>query len=198
MADSHGKPDTIAAAVALFKSKGCLYMYHLGDICDSGYPETVESCVDILKANNVAAIKGNNDHAISINNSDMNFSVISKNTIDYLSGLPLVTEYGEAIFTHSLPFVKTLGLSCMIRGLGREEASFFFAEYPKKILFRGHSHNPEFICREGSKTVFMSINPGENKILSDNLPCIVTCGSLADGFCMIWNPDKKSVKCYSI
>ncbi len=198
MADSHGKPDTIAAAVALFKSKDCLYMYHLGDICDSGYPETVESCVSILKANNVAAIKGNNDHAVAINNPELNFSVISKNTIDYLSGLPLVTENGEVIFTHSLPFVKTLGLSCMIKGMGRDEAALFFKEHPGKILFRGHGHSPEIILKESGEMVVRSILPGKNTELAGKFPCIITCGSLAAGYCMIWKPDEKSVKCYSI
>jgi len=198
MADSHGKPDTIAAAVALFKSKDCLHMYHLGDICDSVHPETVESCVSMLKANNVAAIKGNNDHAVSINNSELNFSVISRNTSDYLSALPLVAEYGEAIFTHSLPFVETLGLSCMIRSMGKNEAAFFFKEHPGKILFRGHGHSPEILSNESGEMVVRSMFPGEDTVLASMFPCIITCGSLAAGYCMIWKPDEKSVKCYSI
>ncbi|MDP3284945.1 MAG: metallophosphoesterase family protein [Desulfobacterales bacterium] len=195
MADSHGKPVTIAAAVALFKSKACLYMYHLGDICDSGCPETVESCVSILTANNVTAVKGNNDHAISANHPG---GKISKETIGYLSALPLVAEYGEALFTHSLPFAEKLGLSCMIRGMGMDEAALFFKEYPGKILFRGHGHSPEIISEESGKTVVRSMSPGENTELAGRLPCIITCGSLAAGYCMIWKPCEKSVKCYSI
>jgi len=195
MADSHGKPDTIAAAVALFKSKDCNYMYHLGDICDSGYPETVESCVSILKTNNITALKGNNDHAISANHSG---EEISEETIGYLSALPLVAEYGDALFTHSLPFAETLGLSCMIRGMGRDEAALFFKKHPEKILFRGHGHSPEIISKESGEIVVRSMFPGENTELSDRLPCIITCGSLTAGFCMIWKPDEKSVKCYSI
>jgi len=195
MADSHGKPDTIAAAVDLFKSKACLYMYHLGDICDSGYPETVESCVSILTANNVTAVKGNNDHAISTNHPG---GKISKETIGYLSALPLVAEYGEALFTHSLPFAEKLGLSCMIRGMGKNEATFFFKEHPGKILFRGHGHSPEIISKEGGKIAVRRILPGDNTDLAGRFPCIITCGSLTEGFCMIWKPDEKSVKCYSI
>ena len=195
MADSHGKPDAIAAAVALFKSKGCLYMYHLGDICDSGYPETVDSCVSMLKTNNVTAVKGNNDHAISANHPG---GKISKETIGYLSALPLVAEYGEALFTHSLPFAETLGLSCMIRGMGKNEAAVFFKEHPGKILFRGHGHSPEIISKESGEIAVRSILPGENTELAGRFPCIITCGSLAEGFCMIWKPGDKSVKCYLI
>jgi len=195
MADSHGKPDTITAAVALFKSKACLYMYHLGDICDSGCPETVESCVSILKRNNVTAVKGNNDHAISANPPGEN---ISEETIGYLSALPLVAGYGEALFTHSLPFAEKLGLSCMIRGMGKNEAALFFKEHPGKILFRGHGHSPEIISKESGEIAVRSILPGENTELAGSFPCIITCGSLAAGYCMIWKPSEKSVKCYLI
>ena len=195
MADSHGKPDTIAAAVALFKSKDCLHMYHLGDICDSSHPETADSCAGILRENNVTAVKGNNDHAISGNHPE---GLISEETIGYLSALPLIAGYGEAIFTHSLPFAEKLGLSCMIRGMGMDEAALFFREYPDKILFRGHGHSPEIISGESGKMVLRSISPGENTELAGRLPCIITCGSLAAGHCMIWKPGKKSVRCYSI
>lgn len=191
MADSHGIPDTIVRAVGLFRKENCRLIYHLGDICDSTHPETAELCAGILRINNVAAVKGNNDHAISAN-PDGN---ISEDTLSYLSSLPLVAGYGEAIFTHSLPFVATLGLACMIRSLGSKEAALFFAEYPKNILFRGHSHSPEIIWKEGEKKIARKIKPGEKTELHGKLPCIITCGSLADGFCMIWKPEENSVEC---
>jgi predicted phosphodiesterase len=194
MADSHGKPDTIAAAVNLFKIKECLYMYHLGDICDSGSPETVESCVSIIKSNNVQAVKGNNDHAISANHPKL----ISDETIAYLSALPLVALYSEAIFTHSLPFEGKLGLSCMIRGMGKTEAALFFKKHPDKILFRGHSHSPEIISKRNGEIIFRAVSSGENIKLDGGLPCIITCGSLAAGYCMIWNTGKKTVECVLI
>ncbi|RPH50917.1 MAG: hypothetical protein EHM85_08655 [Desulfobacteraceae bacterium] len=194
MADSHGKPDTIAAAVDLFKSEKCPYIYHLGDICDSGCPETAGQCVSIIKANKVEAVKGNNDHAISVNRPES----ISDEIILYLNNLPLVISYRKALFAHSLPFAEMLGLSCMIRGMGEDEAALFFKEYPGKILFRGHSHSPEIISRESGKMVVRSILPGENTELAGRIPCVITCGSLASGYCMIWKPGEKSVKCYLI
>ena len=57
----------------------------------------------------------------------------SEETIGYLSALPLVAGYGEALFTHSLPFAEKLGLSSMIRGMGRDEAALFFG--PLNPLF---------------------------------------------------------------
>ncbi len=195
MADSHGMPDTITAAVGLFRKENCSLIYHLGDICDSAHPETADSCAGILRTNNVAAVKGNNDHAVSANHPG---GKISEETIGYLSALPLVAEYGEALLTHSLPFAETLGLSCMIRGMGNDEAALFFKKHPGKILFRGHGHSPEIISKESGKMVVRSIFPGEKTELAGRLPCIITCGSLAAGYCMIWKPGEKSVKCCSI
>lgn len=195
MADSHGMPDAIAGAVRLFRREECSLIYHLGDICDSAYPETADLCTGILLANNVIAVKGNNDHAISSNHPG---GEISEETIVYLSALPLVAEHGEALFTHSLPFAETLGLSCMIRGMGKDEAALFFKEHPGNILFRGHGHSPEIISNESGEMIFRSISPGENTQLAGRLPCIITCGSLAAGYCMIWKPEEKSVKCCSI
>ena len=195
MADSHGQPGVITAALELFQREGCRLIYHLGDICDSAHPETADSCAGILRENNITAVKGNNDHAVSANHPE---GIISEETIGYLSALPLVAEYGEALLTHSLPFAETLGLSCMIRSMGRNEAALFFKKHPEKILFRGHSHSPEIISEENGEMVFRSIFPGENAELAGRLPCIITCGSLAAGHCMIWKPGKKSVRCYSI
>ena len=195
MADSHGIPDTITGAVELFRREDCRLIYHLGDVCDSDHPETADLCAGILRANNITAVKGNNDHAISGNHTG---GKVSQETTAYLSALPLVAGYGEAIFTHSLPFAEKLGLSCMIRGMGKNEAAVFFKEHPGKILFRGHGHSPEIMSNESGRIVVRSLLPGENTELSGKLPCIITCGSLAEGFCMIWKPGEKCVKCYSI
>ncbi len=195
MADSHGMPDTIIGAVGLFRREDCSLVYHLGDICDSSHPETADQCAGILRSNNITAVKGNNDHAVLANHPE---GIISEETIGYLSALPFVAGYGEALLTHSLPFAETLGVSCMIRGMGRNEAALFFKKHPEKILFRGHSHSPEIISEENGEMVFRSIFPGENTELAGRLPCIITCGSLAAGYCMIWKPEAKSVKCYSI
>ncbi len=195
MADSHGMPETITGAVGLFRREDCRLIYHLGDICDSAHPETADSCAGILRTNNVTAVKGNNDHAISANHPG---GKISEETIGYLSALPLVAGYGEALFTHSLPFAETLGLSCMIRGMGRDEAALFFKEHPGKILFRGHGHSPEIISKESGEIAVRSILPGEKTELAGRFPCIITCGSLAAGYCMIWKPGEKCVKCYLI
>ncbi len=63
----------------------------------------------------------------------------------YLQQLPLVLEYENAVFTHSLPFERELGLSCMIGPMDEVQAQRFFKRFPHKLLFRGHGHDPEII-----------------------------------------------------
>lgn len=195
MADSHGRPGVITAALELFRKEDCSLIYHLGDICDSDHPETADLCAGILLANNVIAVKGNNDHAISGNHMG---EKVSQETIEYLSALPLVAGYEDAIFSHSLPFAEMLGLSCMIRGMGKDEAALFFKEYPGKILFRGHSHSPEIMSNENGRIIVQSLLPGESTDLYGKFPCIITCGSLAAGYCMIWNTGEKRITCWSL
>lgn len=191
MADSHGRPETIAAAIAFLKERKCNPIYHLGDICDSFNTETVESCVRLLQENEIVAMKGNNDHAIVVNQPNGKHTTISQKTYDYLQGLPSITEYKGAFFTHSLPFVRRLGLSSLIGTMGKDEASRFFQKEPQGILFRGHSHSPEIIWQENDKILSQTISQGEKIDLARRLPCVVTCGALTDGLCMVWNPEKQ-------
>ena len=49
MADSHGQIDAIRDALAVFDELGCGSIYHLGDVCDSAYPETANACIQLLQ-----------------------------------------------------------------------------------------------------------------------------------------------------
>ena len=197
MADSHGQAGTIDAAIAFLKERDCRPIYHLGDICDSFNRETVEYCVRLLRENDIKAIKGNNDHAVVVNEADRKHTAISSATYRYLRHLPSLSEYRGAIFTHSLPFVKKLGLSAMIGQMGTDEATRFFESSPRGILFRGHGHSPEIMWRNGKKILSSGLSPEETIDLADRLPCVVTCGALTDGLCMTWNPETQQLTALS-
>ena len=197
MADSHGQPETIDAAIAFLKERKCHRIYHLGDICDSFNRKTVESCVRLLQENDVLAIKGNNDHSIVVNEMDRKHASISSATYQYLRSLPSISEYKEALFTHSLPFVKKLGLSSMIGQMGKNEASRFFEKSPRGILFRGHGHSPEIMWGKDQGILSRNLSQGEKIDLGGRLPCVVTCGALTDGLCLIWNPEKQHLSSLS-
>ncbi len=49
MADSHGQPETIAAALGVLTDRDCRLIYHLDDGCDSTHSETAEACLVPLR-----------------------------------------------------------------------------------------------------------------------------------------------------
>ena len=49
MADSHGRSESIAAALGVFTGMDCRAIYYLGDVCDSTHPEIAEACLGSLR-----------------------------------------------------------------------------------------------------------------------------------------------------
>ena len=95
MADSHGQPETIAAALGVLTDRDCRLIYHLGDVCDSTHPETAEACLVPLRDPRVILIKGNNDQAIVANHTGQQRAPVSQDSLQYLRNLPLVKFFGE-------------------------------------------------------------------------------------------------------
>jgi predicted phosphodiesterase len=197
MADSHGQSETIEDALALLKDRGCQPIYHLGDICDSTHPETAGACLQPLQMHRVITIKGNNDHAIVANHIGRKKTPVSPEILQYLQRLPLMKYYRNALFVHSLPFVRELGLSSMIGAMGQNESRRFFREFPEHIVFRGHSHSPEISWLLNQQIEARSLAVGEIFHLSQKIPCIVTCGALTRGLCMLWHTEENVVECLS-
>lgn len=190
MADSHGDADALSLGIRFLQEKKCFSIFHLGDICDSAKPETAQRCISLIRENHVLAIKGNNDHVLSVcGNESAEHSHMLNEDAAFLGELPQVRKTGNAIFTHSLPFEKELGLSGMIRAMGDSQADSFFARYPEKVLFRGHSHEASMMRKNGKGVISRAIQPDEVILLQNHIPCVITCGALCDGFCMIWERD---------
>ena len=187
MADSHGQARALSAGVSVLKHQGCETIYHLGDICDSTYPDSTRICLDIIQEHHVLAIKGNNEHTIAVNMKDRTDDPQAASLGAFLSQLPLVRSCNGAVFAHSLPFEKELGLSAMVRIMEPLAAELFFRMYPGDVLFRGHSHTPELVFSHEGKAITRSIPAGEKIFLTELRPCVVTCGALMDGLCLLWN-----------
>ena len=197
MADSHGQPDTIRDALEVLDAAECTSIYHLGDICVSTHPETADTCMRLLLERQVLCIKGNNDQAIIANHTGRKRSPVSVPILQALKNLKLVRHYQDAIFIHSLPFVQELGLSSMIGAMGPAEIDRFCDQFPGRILFRGHSHNPEIAWLQQRQVKTRTLTVGTRLNLSDRIPCVVTCGALTRGLCMLWNPDENSIESVS-
>ena len=197
MADSHGDPDAILTAIHLFKENGCGALYHLGDICDSRYPERADACVNLLVEHHVAMVKGNNDHILVVNHRNRPDTPIFPETLERLFNLPQRLEAGETFFTHSLPFVEELGLAGMMWSMGRREAARFFERFPGHSLFRGHSHNPEIMYLKEGQVVAEPLIPGERISLQERNPFVVTCGALMNSLCLVWDPTENALQSLS-
>lgn len=198
MADSHGDVKALDAGITALQKLGCDPLFHLGDICDSAYPQTTQACVDLLRGHNVLAVKGNNEHTVSVNYAGQESDVVNDATALFLGRLPLVRDFAGALFAHSLPFEKELGLSAMVRTMETAEARAFFSQYPHGLLFRGHNHAPQILWQEQGKVLAETILPDTRINLFDRLPCVVTCGALVDSLCMAWHPEEgwiKSIAC---
>jgi len=139
--------------------------------------------------NSIMAVKGNNDHAISLNDFDHTGYPVSAASVNYLRNLPLLLKNGDLLFTHSLPFVEELGLSSMVGLMAPKNLSRFFTDYPAAILFRGHSHSPEIIKPENHNFACKPLFPGQKFDLNLISPCVFTCGALTEGHCLILESD---------
>ncbi len=197
MADSHGRADTISNALAVLAAAGCRSLYHLGDVCDSTIPETADACMGLLLDRGVKTIKGNNDQTIVANHIGRENSPVSKEVLQALKQLELVKYHRQAILVHSLPFIQERGLASTIGTMGPPEIRRFGSEFPGHILFRGHSHNPEIAWLQGRRVEVQSLSAGMKLKLSGKIPCVVTCGSLTRGFCMVWDPEENYIESIS-
>ena len=188
ISDSHGEAAHLSKAIHLLKDKKCRKIIHLGDICDTVHIHTADECISLIQEFNVIAVKGNNDNALVLHHN----SGINPTTIDYIQSLPLVIQSQQLIFAHSLPFFKTLGLSCMIQGLNSHFLKLCFDYLDENaILFRGHSHQPEIVVQSNHKYQRTALNLPVEKNLKHLCPCIVTCGAVLNGQCMIYYPENR-------
>jgi predicted phosphodiesterase len=198
MADSHGSVAAIERAASFLTDNGCRSIYHLGDIGDSTYPETVEDCIASLRRWGIKAIRGNNDHVIARYAGERDGIVLADDTIRYLLDLPLKRTSHSALFFHSLPFVEELGMAAMIRGLDESMVRRCLDQYPSHVLFRGHSHEPEIQFGEDGQLLIQSLLVGEPLSLRNQIPCLVTCGALTRGYCMLYWPEQARLICYRL
>jgi len=185
LADSHGQVSLLETAIKILKDSGCYTIVHLGDICDSASMHTAKDSVDLIQYHNIIAVKGNNDHSVCVSGNPL----ISKSTQLFLKELPLVVQIQNIVFSHSLPFEKELGLSCMIQNLNEFNIQLLInhcASYT--VLFRGHSHQPELIqSKNGDYERTQLKYPLDFELMRDK-KYIVTCGAVLNSQCAIFYP----------
>ncbi len=189
MADSHGDASSIRLAARFLFDLGCTVLVHLGDVCDSLAPGTADACREAVEGRRIIALKGNNDYYVLVNHEGRAQDIVSGATLLWLRNLPVTCAMDGADFAHSLPFARELGLVAMIGNMGDRHIRRYFEENPERVLFRGHSHTPRLAFFNNGGLRRQDLAPGDRVNLPSRLPCVVTCGALADGLCMVWDRD---------
>lgn len=190
MADSHGDPALLQAAIAVFSSLRCTRYVHLGDIVDTARPETAEACLLSLKKLGILAIRGNNEHTLLLNQS----SGIDRRAFAAIRKMPLVRRIESALLAHSLPFETAMGPRCMYEDLNTDHLGHFFRSYTGMQLFRGHSHQPEVIRPSGAALHREKCLPGCPIPLPPRQSAVITCGALAEGICLVWDRQQETIE----
>ncbi len=55
-------------------------------------------------------------------------------------------------------------------------------------------YHPEIAWLSGGQVQVKSLVAGAKLDLSERTPCVVTCGALTRGLCMIWNPEENDIE----
>ena len=192
MADSHGMASAIAAALAVFDAHGCRQVVHLGDICDSEAPGTVNAAIWPLLTSTatVLAVMGNNEYALLQRSTAR--SAIDDKVWTFMAALPMQIEAKGHVFIHNRPFPDLLGVSCLLGDITLDDVRRFDRQFHGVVLFRGHSHQPS-VCHTGREPVPVGSPVKDPMVLSADDNWIVTCGALQSGWCMVWHPDKREL-----
>lgn len=132
IADTHGRNDLMRRAIEMLEARGCRRIIHLGDICDSLNPQTLDEAVAILAEHHVLCVLGNNEDAILADGKEV--SLLAR---EFLASLPYTRTIDAFGFTHSQPGDCPVATRRPI-----EEYLAGMPAMPYRILFRGHSHSP--------------------------------------------------------
>lgn len=185
MADSHGSASAIAAALAVFNARKCRRVIHLGDLCDSESPATVNAAARPLMTAAVLTVMGNNEHALLQRAAAQ--TGVDDDVRAFMAALPLQIEADGHLFVHNRPFPDRLGLSCLTGDITPADCRRLDRRFHGVVLFRGHSHLPS-VCQTDSGAISGGGLTGEKTVLAPGGNWVVTCGALQAGWCMIWHP----------
>lgn len=189
IADSHGRIDLMELAVEALDRLGAQTIVHLGDICDSLAPLTLEKALPLIEGRGLLCVLGNNEYAVVAKTRELDGRNLPGAVVAFLESLPYTIAMGDVTFCHAAPYPWPASLrwphpGILPGGSGPE---------PFRILFRGHSHTPSVVeirdgaCREiydGSGAA--SLDRGSRYV--------VTVGALEQGLFALYDPKDQTVR----
>lgn len=190
LADTHGNNFLLEKAICSLSESGAGKIIHLGDICDSLDPRTLDEAVQMLRDKNISAVLGNNDYIVIADNLT---GGLREETIEYIKGLPYTIRSGGATFTHSSPFEWPAATR-------RPIGEFIHSLHPERhrLIFRGHSHTPSIVeVRDGSPHR-IRIPAAGILALGQDQRYIITVGAVGNGSVVLFDPARHEVRFMTI
>ncbi|MFZ4621806.1 MAG: metallophosphoesterase family protein [Bacteroidota bacterium] len=155
ISDIHGNVEALKSVLERIDSMNISNIVCLGDIV--GYGASPNECVALIRSRNIRSVVGNHDKAVTGALSTSNFSLIAKlgvewtrsvmekEHIDFMNGLPYSFESNDAHFVHSSPDLPQLFRYLFTQ----DDAAESFEAFDTKICFIGHTHRPVIFCEDG-------------------------------------------------
>lgn len=203
LSDSHGEFGFVDRAIGLLRREGAECIVHLGDFLDSAKNDSRQRVIDLLRRNNITAIKGNNEIQIeSTLQSAVGAGAGDKSAgpgiIGYLSGLRAETAIGDLCFVHTMPSRYLLSLYEPIDRGNTDKALQILLDTPHRIIFSGHSHAPAMFELHGGKIKRQAIQPGSRHRLHPDAKYIIIVGSSEAGICGLFERSRMLYRCVRI
>jgi predicted phosphodiesterase len=189
IADSHVHREATAEAIRLLRERGAGLLVHLGDFCDSVRHDRAAAMIDLLRENDVLAVKGNNDFLVENMLADARRTPEAEGfkVLAYLREVPAVRARGDIRFAHSLPFETLRAFYEPIDAGNTQRAEALFAETDFRILFCGHSHLPVLFRKAGGHVTREAVPTERPMALRGTERYIFVAGAAADGECVLYD-----------
>ena len=148
LGDIHGNFHAFEAVLEDIKSQGVEAILCIGDIV--GYAASPKECIQAVQEHCTRSVAGNHDYGavdkinLAYFNADARDALewtkeqLSKESLDYLAGLPFAAEFDEFFLVHSTPYYPEYFF--YIQTL--YDAGLAFKSLERRLAFVGHSHVP--------------------------------------------------------
>lgn len=148
ISDIHSNLQALSAVLQTIHLRKADSIYCLGDIV--GYGADPAACVDLVRKECVASVRGNHDQAVALDHGVENLPrparkvaihnrlALSDDQLEYLGRLPYVHEEAPCTFVHSSPkdphhWTRVESLPVALQQFGAFET---------EVCFMGHTHLP--------------------------------------------------------
>jgi predicted phosphodiesterase len=151
---------------------------------DTLRPETVDECARILIESKVDGVMGNHEYSFVTHHFKRYPEKFSESARRYVGALPYTLVIADVCFAHFCPDESVYGLYTATDEEGYK-AALLKSKWP--VLINGHSHDPRIYCSSNGSTESAEFTPGTPSALSRETRYVLTCGSLEDSWCAIYD-----------